>query len=121
MEVIKDKTLFEELDKLRSTPVSEKELQKAKNTAVADFYRSMKTIGGKADLLGVYEVVYGDYRELFKTVDRISAVTRDDVQRVAKKYFEPRNRTIGILLPEDSEQPAADTDAAPQASPSTSR
>jgi zinc protease len=95
-----EKVLYEELEKARSDLVAERELQKAKNTAVADFYRSMKTISGKANTLGIYEVVFGDYHQLFQAVDLINKVTREDVQRVAKQYFGARNRTVAILIPE---------------------
>jgi zinc protease len=95
-----EKILYEELDKMQSGLVDERELQKAKNTAVADFYRSMKTINGKANILGTYDVVFGDYHKLFNAVDAINKVSREDVQRVAKKYFGSRNRTIGVLVPD---------------------
>jgi zinc protease len=95
-----EKLLYEELDKVKSQLVDEKEMQKAKNTAVADFYRSMKTINGKANTIGVYDVVFGDYHKLFATVELINKVTREDVQRVAQKYFNSNHRTVGILIPE---------------------
>jgi zinc protease len=105
-----EEVLYDELEKVRTNLVSEPELQKAKNTALADFYRSMKTISGKADLLGTYEVIFGDYRELFKLPEKIAAVSREDVRRIANKYFDPKRRTVGVLIPaqEESEgQPAA--------------
>lgn len=95
-----EKILYDELDKLKSAWVSERELQKAKNTAVVDFYRGMKTINGKANALGLYDVVLGDYHKLFNAVGLMSQVTREDVQRVAQKYFNSRNRTVAILVPE---------------------
>ncbi len=95
-----EKTLYDELNKIQTSLVDERDLQKAKNTAVADFYRSMKTINGKANVLGTYDVIFGDYHKLFKAVDVISLVSREDVQRVAKKYFGARNRTVGVLVPE---------------------
>ncbi|MGA2661426.1 MAG: pitrilysin family protein [Verrucomicrobiota bacterium] len=95
-----EKVLYEELDKAQSDLVAARELQKAKNTAVADFYRSLKTISGKANTLGTYDIVFGDYHRLFQTVDLINHVTREDVRRVAKEYLGARNRTVAILVPE---------------------
>jgi len=95
-----EKVLYDELGKVQSSLVDEHELQKAKNTAVADFYRSMKTINGKANVLGVYDVVFGDYHKLFRAVELINQVTREDVQRVARQYLIGRNRTVAILVPE---------------------
>jgi zinc protease len=97
--------LYEELGKVQTNLVDEQELQKAKNTAIADFYRSMKTINGKANVLGTYDVVFGDYHKLFSAVDLINQVSREEVQRVAKKYFGPRNRTVGILVPGKTAEP----------------
>ena len=95
-----EKVLQAEIERLQSTPVTARELQKAKNTAVADFYRTMKTIDGKANALGTYDVVFGDYHKLFQTVDRINQVTAADVKRVARKYFSPHHRTVAVLVPE---------------------
>src|SRR5215472_3278940 len=95
-----EKTLFEEIDKLRNAPVPDEELRKAKNQLLTQHYKQLKTIAGRANLLGTYEVFYGDYRKLY-TVDRdIEAVTAADVQRVAQKYFTPLNRTVATLIPE---------------------
>jgi len=95
-----EKLLYEQIEKVQTSLVEERELQKAKNTAVADFYRSMQTIDGKANQLGTYEVVFGDYRKLFQTPDLIGRVTLEQVREVARKYLNPRNRTVAILVPE---------------------
>ncbi len=95
-----EQILYEELEKVSREMVTERELQKAKNTALSDFYQSMKTIEGKANLLGYYELVFGDYQRLFTQVDLINRVTRDDLRRVAQRYFPARNRTVAVLVPE---------------------
>ena len=97
-----EKALYDELEKVQKRLVEERELQKAKNTAVADFYRSMKSIDGKARELGTYDVVFGDYHKLFTTVDQINQVNREEIRRVAQKYFNGHNRTVAILIPETS-------------------
>jgi predicted Zn-dependent peptidase len=45
----------------------------------------------------VYQTLYGDWRELFKSVDRIDAVTKADVRRVANQVFVRTNRTVGVI------------------------
>jgi zinc protease len=95
--------IYEELDRMRMSPVSDEELQKAKNILLADFYRRMKTINGKANVLGNYEVFFGDYRKMFTAAEDCNKVTKEDVQRVAKQYFSENNRTVAILSPEKQE------------------
>lgn len=98
-----EKALFEELSKLQADAVPDTELRKAKNQMLADLYRQLKTIEGRANLLGSYEVFQGDYAKLFSADKEIEAVTAADVQRVARQYFVAKNRTAATLVPEKME------------------
>lgn len=98
-----ENAVFEELDRVKSSEVSDKELEKAKNILLADFYRRMKTISGKANALGSYEVFFGDYRKMFTAAGNYSKVTKQDLQRVARRYFTANNRTVATLIPEKEE------------------
>ncbi|MGH9630575.1 MAG: M16 family metallopeptidase [Bryobacteraceae bacterium] len=100
---VTEKTLFEELEKLRAGEVPSEELQKAKNQLLTDLYRELKTIAGKANLLGQYEIYMGDHRKLFTASKDLEAVTAADVLRVARKYLVPSNRTVGTLTAEKTE------------------
>jgi zinc protease len=95
-----EKAIYEELDKVKANGVTEQELQKVKNILTASFYRQMKTISGKANTLGSYEVFFGDYKKLFSAADEYAKVTNDDLKRVAAKYFTEKNRTVATLIPE---------------------
>jgi zinc protease len=86
-----------ELENVRTQPVSEAELQKAKNQWLAAHYRRMKTVSGRANLLGTYELFYGDCQKLFSEPGEIERVTPADIQRVAQALFAGENRTVGIL------------------------
>lgn len=94
-----EKALYEELERIKAG-VTERELQKAKNALIANFYRQMKTISGKARALGNYEVFFGDYQKIFSAAGTYSKVTADDLKRVAQKYFTEKNRTVATLIPE---------------------
>ena len=98
-----EKAIYEEVERLKTGQVSDRELEKAKNILLADFYRRMKTINGKANALGRYEVFFGDYRKMFTAADDYSRVTKEDLQRIAKKYFTDKNRTVATLIPEKGE------------------
>jgi zinc protease len=95
-----EKALLEELSRLSSQPVPAEELQKAKNQLLAGHYRELKTIAGRANLLGEYEVFYGDYRKLYSVEQTYEAVTPADIQRVARQYLTEKNRTVATLIPE---------------------
>jgi len=95
-----EKVLFEELSRLSSQPVPAEELRKAKNQLLASHYRELKTIAGRANLLGEYEVFYGDYRKLYSVEQSYEAVTAADIQRVARQYLTEKNRTVATLIPE---------------------
>jgi len=95
-----EKAIYEELDRVASEGVTDQELAKAKNIALATFYRQMKTINGRANTLGSYEIFLGDYHKLFSAADEYNKVTREAIQQIARKYFTDRNRTVATLIPE---------------------
>ena len=95
-----EKALYEELEKLGAAEVSSQELQKAKNQMLAEHYRQMKTIAGRASMLGRYETYYGDYSRMFNFDKELDKVTAGDLQRVAKTYFTDKNRTVATLIPD---------------------
>jgi len=59
--------------------------------------RALDSNDGLAQDLAIYQTLYGDWRELFRTVDRIDAVTKADIRRVANQVFVPTNRTVGVI------------------------
>ena len=99
-----EKAMYEELERAKSAAISDTELEKAKNIRLVEFYRQMRTISGRANTIGTYEVFFGDYNKLFDAAKNYTAVTKEDVQRVAKAYFGPNNRTVATLLPENGEK-----------------
>lgn len=90
--------LYEEIEKLKNEPVTDRELEKAKNQLEASFVMSQDSVFYQGMLLGKYETV-GDWRLKDKYLEGIRKVTKNDLQRVAKRYFTEDNRTVGILIP----------------------
>jgi len=99
-----ERAIYEELDKVKASPISDQELEKAKNIRLVEFYHQMRTINGRANTIGTYEVYFGDYTKLFHAAKNYNAVTKEDVLRVAKKDFGPNNRTVATLIPENEEK-----------------
>jgi len=90
-----------EIDRLKTEPVSAQELDRVKTQARAGLLRSLTSNMGMSQSLLEYEVKTGSWRNLFKELDQIAAVTPADIQRVATATFTPQNRTIGRLLPKE--------------------
>lgn len=86
---------YRELTKLQNEPVPDNELQKVKNQSAANSYRRLQSNFFLLVQIGVAEAL-GGWEYLNEQPKRIQAVTPADVQRVAKKYFEKTNRTVGI-------------------------
>jgi zinc protease len=92
--------LFEFINKLKEEPVDSTELQKAKNQLEAEFIYGLQSVSAKGEEIGYYQTVLGDYTRLFDEVNKYQAVTAEDLMRVAKKYFDKKNRTVTVLVPE---------------------
>ncbi|MFW6085805.1 MAG: M16 family metallopeptidase [Myxococcota bacterium] len=91
--------LDEEIDRIREEPVSEHDLDKAKNRYELGFLHGMETANGKGEQIGFYETVLGDPGRIFESLDAYRRVTTEDVQRVARKYLVRKRRTVITVLP----------------------
>ena len=94
-----EKAVYEELERLGKEPVTAAELETAKNQILAKFYRDMKTIAGKANFIGTFEIYQGDAGKIGEYPATVQRVTAADIQRVATKYLNARNRTVATLVP----------------------
>jgi predicted Zn-dependent peptidase len=99
-----EKAIYEELERVKLSTITDQELEKAKNIRLMEFYHQVRTINGRANTIGTYEVFSGDYKRLFDAAKNYAAVTKEDVQGVAKTYFGANNRTVATLLPENQEK-----------------
>ena len=99
--------IYEELERLKTEPVAAKELEKVLNNLDADLVRALRSNGGLASQLALYQTVAGDWRYVLKSRDKIAAVTAADIQRVAARYFTKSNRTVGILVKKGNDKTMA--------------
>jgi len=97
--------LYQELDKMKSQLVADKELEKAKNQLEAEFIFGLESNSDKGESVGYYEIILGDYSRLFEEPAKYRAVTAEDVMRVCKKYLDKKNRTVVTLIPESPPEP----------------
>jgi predicted Zn-dependent peptidase len=85
--------IHKQLDLLKTTDVTDAELERFKTRARADLLRGLADNEGLAHQLAEYQTMYGDWRQLFRQLNQIDAVTKADVRRVANKIFIDSNRT----------------------------
>jgi predicted Zn-dependent peptidase len=113
------KTAIEkEVDKLKTADVTDAELAMFKTRARAGLLQGLADNQGLANELAEYQTRFGDWRELFRELDRIDKVTKADVRRVANTTFAASNRTTAEI---DFVPPAGDANpdqpGAPAAGP----
>ena len=88
-----------ELTRLKAEPVAPEELEKAKNQILRDFILTRQTSQNRGEELGYAAVILKDPDLLNTELARFLAVTREDIQRVAKEYFVPKNLTLLEVYP----------------------
>src|ERR1041385_1248829 len=93
----------EQIERLKNEDVSDEELQMVKTRAKANLIRGLADNEGLAGQLATSQLRYGDWRELFRSVEKIDKVTKADIRRVANKAFVERNRTVAMI---ENEAPA---------------
>jgi len=103
-----EKTINEEIQKVKDGAITQEELERARTKARADLIRSLDDNSGLALSLAKNEAQNGDWRTVFTRLDKLEAVTLDDLQRVAKKYLVKQNRTVGILKNKEDAKEVAD-------------
>ena len=102
--------ILEEIQKVKDGELTEEELERAKTNARAGLVRSLDSNSGLAQALAGAEAQQGDWRKVFTNIDELNAVTLEDLQRVAKKYFTKDNLTVGAIVTEDSDEEVANAD-----------
>ncbi len=105
---IVEKTLEEELKKLQSKKVGKNELLKAKNIVLTGFVFQQETTYDMAEQITEMEML-GGQKDFSEDLGLIQSISEDDIQRVAKKYFDFSLATVGWSVPKskgvESSQP----------------
>ncbi len=95
-----EERLWVELERAMAEPITEEELGKAIKQAKAQFAYSSESVTGQAFWLGWSEV-FADYLWFEQYLDRLGAVTLEEVRRVAEKYLRRSNATVGWYVPNE--------------------
>jgi zinc protease len=94
-----EKAMNEEISKARENLIGEEEFQKLRNQMESDFISSNSSMAGIAESLANYEMYFGDANLINTELERYMNVTREDIRRVAQKYFVKDNRVVLHYLP----------------------
>lgn len=97
-----EKSMDEEVNKVLANGVTDAELQKCKNQIENDFVTQNQRVLGIVENLANYHVYYGNTNLINTELDRYMKVTKEDILRVAKKYFNKNNRLVLYYLPDSS-------------------
>jgi zinc protease len=88
----------EQIQRFVKEGITPQELSRARSQALADFWRRLATINGKAQALGSYAVLRGGYERLFDAPRAYESVTVQDIQQLASELLRATNRTVGTLI-----------------------
>lgn len=103
-------SIYAEIDRMKTTKVSDWELEKVRNQSDAQLVRSLESNMGMAYRLANGEVLAGDWKYILTYQEALKKVTADDVMRVVNKYLTKSNRSV-ISLVKPYDQPSKPSSA----------
>ena len=109
-----EKALADQIEMLRTQPVTQAELDKAKNQLISGQVLGLISTEAKANELGEADLLYGTPEEANKQLAELQAVTAQDIQRVAQKYLAPEQRSVLYMLPAAMQKNTAQQTDAPK-------
>lgn len=98
-----EESMSAEIEKVKNELISDREFKKLQNQIESDFVSSNSRVAGIAESLANYHMYYGDANLINTEIDRYMAVTREDIQAVAKKYFTKDNRVVLYYMPKTTQ------------------
>ena len=94
-----EQAIREEIDKVKNMQVSAEELARVKTQVIAGDIYQRDSLFYQAMITGIFETVGLSWRMADEYVERVKAVTAEEVQQVAKKYLIDDGLTVGVLEP----------------------
>jgi predicted Zn-dependent peptidase len=104
-----EKAIYAELERLKTEPVADWELEKVRMQLRRQRAQQLRSTLFRSILLGQYAVYYDDPGLINQLDAKYAAVTKEDIMRVAQKYFKDTNRTVVTTLPVKKTGPSAST------------
>ncbi|HLY59434.1 MAG TPA: pitrilysin family protein [Terriglobia bacterium] len=86
-----------EIARLQKEDITDEELSTMRTRIKADLLRQLGDNSGLAINLATNQALFGDWRDLFREVDRMGQVSKADIRRVANEVFVASNRDVGMI------------------------
>lgn len=99
--------IYEEIEKIKAEGIADWELNKAKNNTRRGFINGLQSSLNRATQMGIYTVYYNEPNLMNTRLDKVNAVTADQVKQVANKYLLPTNRVVIVTTPKAAPKQAA--------------
>jgi predicted Zn-dependent peptidase len=99
-----EKAWEEIIGRIQKEGVDEATVKRVKVKSRAGLLRALDSNSGLAGALASTWMEYGDWRKIFTDLEELDKVTPADVQRVARTYFTPRNKTVGVTVQPKNEE-----------------
>jgi predicted Zn-dependent peptidase len=93
----------EEIEKLQTELITEREYQKLQNKFENQFVNSNSSIQGIASSLATYQMLYGNTNLINEEIEIYRSITREEIKEVANKYLQENQRLELDYLPEPTE------------------
>jgi zinc protease len=103
--------LDEELEKVVREPVTPEEMARASARFELGLLGGLETADGKASTIGFYEAVLGRPAAAFERLEATRRLTQSDLLRAARRYLDPRQRSVILVRPDLSKATDSDTEA----------
>ncbi len=104
-----EKSMDAEIEKVKQELITEKEFQKIRNQIESQYVQQNSSMAGIAERLADYHVYYKNTNLINTEIERYMKVTREDIQRVAKKYLNKENRVVLHYLPKSAQSTSEET------------
>jgi zinc protease len=98
-----EKLAYDELDRLAREPIEDWELDKVRMQLRRERAQQLYSTRRRANTLGHYAVYYDDPALINAAWQKFQSVEKTDLQRVARKYFTERNRTVVVTMPKSQD------------------
>jgi zinc protease len=94
-----EQQILEEIERLKTEPLSPAELEKLKNRTEVDYYRATQSAEQRASRIGYYYFTAGNLRLMNNEVEMARGVTAEEIIKAANKYLISSNRSVITLQP----------------------